>query len=365
MENVRVLFKLAVLGAWEMANKLIQQQRNLTELGIIRVGEKVPIMKDGKPVMKDGKPVCRPGSRKGFRITSKYKELLEKCQVVYGGELRKWNDPEHQGQYELLTETTQLKVLFSIKPTSDGDCESMSQWWEMRTKGGCIRRCDGCTAQVWECIGQDSKGFAINQKVEKDCMCDHEANDFKEQQAKGKACKLVTRFKVMLLDVPAVGLWRLNTGSVQFASEVQTLVETLQSLNLQGPQCATMTLEYRENSKGPGAQTEKFPVVVVQHVVDHQGFGNFVSALMPQAVQAIEARHQEALPEAKALKYPGAREYMLSLEVTVSDMAEIRAICDPKGLEWGALALQARELGIQTYEAFMEFLQGCPPEVPV
>ena len=221
------------------------RQKRLTEVGIIRIGE--------KRKSSGGKEY--PAARETFRLTSRHKALLEAAQQIYGGELRPWSDPKHPGQWELLTEASTIKCIFSTKPVDGGDMESLSQHYEQWAGSTCTHRCNGSICEFWDKVGEDAKKNPVYKVGKRPCAC--KALDERE-------CKLTSRVSVILSGVPSIGLWRVNTGSKVFDQEVRALVEFIQTLGVSGPVPIEMSLTFREKRTGPGAPTSKFPVIVLQ-----------------------------------------------------------------------------------------------------
>lgn len=241
---------------------ILKRQQRIVEVGIIRIGEK-GISGSGKEY---------PRSRETFRITSKFKDLLDVAQKVYGGEVRQWKD--HPGHWELLSEAKTIKGLFSTRETGDGELESLIQHFEQWKGNTCTHRCNGETCEVWKQIGNDKKDKPIYDKDLVPCSCEHDGD---------RDCKLVSRVRVILPEVPSLGLWRLNTGSETFAGEVEGLIANIKTFRLDqyGPVPVTLTISTREKRTGPNAATEKFPVVEI--LLDQ----NPVS--LPQLVSGIQA----------------------------------------------------------------------------
>lgn len=198
---------------------LIDVQRRLAEVGRIRLGEKGA---KGQPV-----------KRETWRLTSRDRNRLVAAQTIYPGELRPWNE-----QHELLTETDELAVM--VLPG-----QTLSQWYELWTGGGCQRRCDG------ERMTDDQP-----------CMCPVDPIERAELAKTGKACKATTRLSVMLPDVPGVGMWRLESHGYYAASELAGMAELLQHVTALGIMLpARLRIDQRTSVKG--GQTRRYPVPVI------------------------------------------------------------------------------------------------------
>ena len=149
---------------------IIDLQRRLVEVGRIRMGRK-----EGN----------RPVKLSTWRLTSRDQARLEAAAALYGGTVQPW--AEREGEHELIVATDELPILLLPGQT-------LSQWHELWSGGGCQRRCDG----EREVLSDGS------------CLCDAEEGDRK--------CKPTTRLSVMLPDVPGLGCWRLDRKSTRLNS---------------------------------------------------------------------------------------------------------------------------------------------------
>ena len=139
----------------------------------------------------------QPQKLTNWRLTSPDKAALEGAAALYGGTVQPWQG--QAGQFELYTTSSEIPIL--LAPVD------MSQWYEEWSAGGCKKRCDGETCQLATADG--------TQDVPCDCDPDN------------RTCKMVTRLSVMLPDLPAIGVWRLDTHGFYAASELPTTAETL------------------------------------------------------------------------------------------------------------------------------------------
>lgn len=164
---------------------ILTLQKTQTEVGRIRLGGE--------------KPNPRTPGRKltTFRFTSSRKALIDRIAELYGGQVQEWQPPKGAAQWQVITEASEIPV---IVPPQD---PSESQWFEMWSAGGCQRRCDG-----------------VQEKISKSaCLCDPDPEL--------RDCKMHTRLRVMLEDVPGVGAWRVDTGSFYAAGELPGVAELL------------------------------------------------------------------------------------------------------------------------------------------
>lgn len=165
---------------------ILNLQLSQAETGRIRLGMKVASGRGTRPTKLDR-----------FRFTSPRKNLIEKIAELYGGEVREWQPPRGAGQWEVVTNAADIPV---VVPPQD---PAESQWLELWSAGGCQRRCDGQTEKI--------SGQA--------CMCDPDPAR--------RDCKMHTRLRVMLEDVPGLGAWRVDTGSYYAATELPGIAQLL------------------------------------------------------------------------------------------------------------------------------------------
>lgn len=202
---------------------IIDLQRQFRTLGRIRTGDK----------QKTSSGKLRPAKLDNFRLTSISREVLESAARVYGGDVVEWQAGPNRKEWELYLPTDSLDVL--IPP------QAATQWYELWTGGGCVRRCDGVTEM----------------KNETDCVCDPENRD----------CKPTTRLNVVLPNVADVGVWMLESHGIYAAREIPMTLSMIQMFREQaGFTKATLRLEQRERktvTRGK-AETRKFAVPVIE-----------------------------------------------------------------------------------------------------
>jgi hypothetical protein len=220
-------------------------QVRMREIGRIRTGVQV----EGR----GGKR--RPAKLETFRITASRRELLEEVARVYGGTVEPW--PEHG--FQLTTTADQLDVI--IPPG-----QAISQWYELWGGGGCLRRCDGVTADVIEEIRgrrTDDQG-PRTETVRRACLCPQDGVERRALAAKGEACKPTTRLSVILPLVPDLGVWRLESHGFYAAVELGPSVDLLAAASQRGIFVdARLRLEQREQ-KRPGQPTKRYAVPVLE-----------------------------------------------------------------------------------------------------
>lgn len=170
---------------------IIGLQQQQTEVGRIRLGVKV--------AMSGGK--SRPAKIDTLRFTSPRRDLIERVAELYGGKAEPWQPLKGNSQWQVITTSTEVPVM--VPPQDPGQ----SQWLEMWSKGGCLRRCDGKTEKI---SGEP-------------CMCDPDPQE--------RDCKMHTRIRVLLEEVPGIGVWRVDTGSYYAAIELPSVANILAQAN--------------------------------------------------------------------------------------------------------------------------------------
>lgn len=199
-------------------------QRRHAELGRIRLGQKNPDR--GFPM-----------KLSSFRFTSPNERYIHDLAELYGGTAQPWDNngkPEH----EVFTTATTLPV-YVVKG-------GLSQWMETWSGGGIVHRCDG-------------------EKQADGTPCDPE--EWIEVKEKGKPKRLyvhrdakpTTRLSVMLPELDAIGVWRMETKGWNAAAEIPAVAELAQFVGELVP--AELHLVERRTVKD--GQTSRFVVPVL------------------------------------------------------------------------------------------------------
>lgn len=272
--------------------KGLGEQRAGRQLGRIRIGQQV--------TGRNGK--LRPDKLDTFRFTAASQYAIERIAAVYGGEARRWEGAPTAGQWEVTTDSAELRV--AIPPGS----AALSQWYELWTGGGAVRRCDGETEQL----------------TREPCMCPFEPADRAALAQRGEACKPTTRVNVILPDVPDVGVWRLDSHGFNAAVELGATVELLAAASAQHVIIpAVLRLEQRQSkSLASGkAETRNYAVPVLEirqtlHQLVAAGGGSTMALPAPMGepllaiagapTRARDARPDVTSPEGWALAVQGA-----------------------------------------------------------
>lgn len=282
---------------------ILEEQRRWRELGRIRLGEREPVLiksgpKAGQQVEKNGKLVFRPKRLADFRLTSPWRHLLEAAKEVYGGEVRPWNPSEGRNEFELATGRPDIDVL--VPP---GD--SLTQWMEEWSGGGCQRRCDGKRMIV-----------AAGKSADRACLCSPENVD-PPVPIQDRACSPTSRLSLMVPELPDLGVWRVESHGVNAALEVGAAVELTELATRRGVIVpAVLRIEAREVRK-PDEPTKRFvvPVLGFRHGLGETlaalGFGDSKGLALLPGTQPIETRpalNAGGTPELSEGDPPDARE---------------------------------------------------------
>lgn len=152
-------------------------QRRHAELGRIRLGAK----RNG-----NGAPM----KLESFRFTSASQRYIEDLAALYGGEAREW-DNNGKAEWEVYTDAKTIPVI-AVKG-------GLSQWLETWSGGGCVHRCDG-------------------EKQVDGTMCNPDDKAHVD-------AKPTTRLSVMLPELEAVGVFRLESHGWNAAAEIPAVAE--------------------------------------------------------------------------------------------------------------------------------------------
>lgn len=221
---------------------IIHIQRSVRQVGRIRLGEQV--------ASANGK--SRPVKLASFRLTSPQRGPIDKAADLYGGQVSPFDNDRSDDRWQVTTEADSIPVV--IPPT-----HHLDQWMELWGGSGCDRRCDGERMTV-----------ADGRSVDQACVCDPD----------NRACKITTRLWVVLPELEALGVWRVETHGYYAAAELAGAADLCAAVTAQGRAIpARLDLEQRtrrtkdHNGK---PQTYRFAVPVLS-----------VDVSIPQARQIL------------------------------------------------------------------------------
>lgn len=233
---------------------IIGLQQQQTEVGRIRLGVKV--------ATSNGKE--RPAKLDTLRFTSPRRDLIERVAELYGGKVEPWQPLKGNSQWQVITTSTEVPVMV---PPQD---PAQSQWLEMWSKGGCLRRCDGQTERI---SGNP-------------CMCDPDPQE--------RDCKMHTRVRVLLEEVPGIGVWRVDTGSFYAAVELPSVAKILAEANGLIP--GKLILDQRTVTRGGKTFNFAVPVLDIAEFTPAELLSGKVPALAAaRRAEAIDNRSRVAI----------------------------------------------------------------------
>jgi hypothetical protein len=219
----------------------------LPEVGRLRLGGPMePIIdkqtgkqrlgKTGQPVMKMGRPLD------SFRATAPIREDLEELARVYGdpSTIQPWQSPDGPQWQTVLTQPV---IHVALPPYSD---TLVGPRYETYNAGHYMtRHCDGRTCWV---PNKEAKRWEP-----KRCLCSPDDPE----------CAQVTRLKVVVLGVPAHGVWRVECHGAYAARHWPAQVQMAQDLARDGrPVPATIRIESKTGRSAVfGKSLYKVPVL--------------------------------------------------------------------------------------------------------
>lgn len=343
--------------------KALDIQRRGQQIGRIRLGQQVPVMKDGKDTGK-----TRPARLTTFRFTTGSRVTADAIAELYGGQVRPWN-----GEYEVITDRSEIGV--TVPPRD----EVISQGYELWNGGGCLRRCDSQNEQI----------------SGKRCLCPHaEDPDDMEQVARAarrraelaklnppQACKLVTRINVMLPDLPGLGVFRLDTHSYYAAVEIGDAAVLMQAARDRGV-FLPANLRIDQRQRVANGQTKRYPVIVLEALTTFRAIATGaieqagIAAQLPpapgQQMKAIGGAPAPAIPPAApaeaAEEVPLVAPEAIAREIAEAarqavvraDIAALKARAEAEGVLHDLVLAEEPD----TWEELTHFLRGLWLKLP-
>jgi hypothetical protein len=281
----------------------LQQQQ--TEVGRIRLGVKVAL--DGNR--------SRPAKIDTLRFTSPRRELIAKVAELYGGTVEPWQPLKGNAQWQVITTSTEVPVM--VPPQDPAE----SQWLEMWSKGGCLRRCDGKTERI--------SGNA--------CLCDPDPQE--------RDCKMHTRIRVLLEEVPGIGVWRVDTGSFYAAVELPSVARIL--AEAKGLIPGKLILDQRTVTRGGKTFNFAVPVLDIAEFTPAELLSGKVPQMAAQRrAEAIDNRSRTAItagPDYSSLLF--AVNTIPALTDLWEEAGNAGALTDSLRAEFEAKAAEIRNAG--------------------
>lgn len=168
-------------------------QRRHAELGRIRLGHKASTQSGG----------TRPAKLERFRFTSVSEGYIKDLAELYGGQPRPW-DNSGIPSWEVYTEAASIPVI-AVKG-------GLSQWMEFWSGGGCLHRCDGET----------------NVLTGEPCDLEEQVQVGRKKVNPHAEAKPTTRLSLMLPELDAIGVWRMESKGWNAAAEIPAVAELAQ-----------------------------------------------------------------------------------------------------------------------------------------
>lgn len=247
-----------------MPGRILTLQRQARELGRLRAGT------FEKPENGRG----RPTRSKTWILTSHQRDYLDAAAEQWGGEVHEW-EPQGGGAkaWRLITDADAIDA---ILPPGD----PLSQHYEMWSRGGCQRRCDG----------------EMEQLSNKACLCLAQFGEEFHLQKPEDACRPHTRLSVILPDVPDLGVWRMESKGFYAANEIAASIDLIRQAT-GGSVMVPIRLRIEPRKRVAQGKTKQYPVIVVE--IRGATAGQILSGSAPTAaLVSSEARPAiEAAPD--------------------------------------------------------------------
>jgi hypothetical protein len=254
-------------------SRIANRQRQMAEQGRLRCGYTT----EGQ----NGK--LRPVKSNTWIVTSHSEEHVRAAAALWGGEAERWQ-PQGNGaqQWRVITNANAIDA---ILPPGD----PLTQAYETWSRGGCQLRCDGITEQL--------QGGP--------CVCFAKFGENWHEQPKGRVCDSKSRLKVLLPDMPGLGVWRMETGSYYATDEIAGMVDVIRG-SVGDQTLVPVRLRIEPRMRVADGQTKQFivPVLELRGVTAGELLsGNVTRAAIggaPATAAAIEAKRPDYLAEAQA-----------------------------------------------------------------
>jgi hypothetical protein len=296
----------------EITVPIKELQQRLTQVGVIRLGE--------KKKTSGGKEF--PAKLETLRFTSPSRPLIDAVAAKYGGTVRPWQSTTGP-QWEVITQTKEIPVL--VPP------QNIDPNYELWGNGFRSRMCDGETERI------------RNQA----CMC-----------AAKRECKPTTRMSLMLAEIPSLGTWKLESHGWNAAAELPMLADSI----ARAPQPIPARLEVQARQKkllDPSKPQDKqvetrnymVPVLHFDFVTPAQAFGGQIAAAAQQAlgggqpaaaIGAAPADGGEKLTPAEVVRLAGFVRSVAQLQALWKDAAkdgaltaDVRKVLEARAAELG------------------------------
>ena len=187
-----------------MPIKNLSEETRMPRLGKIHLGIRVPVLKDGQPVIRDGKPVMRPEKVEYFvldKLNSGYQKIVD----LFG---------------------PQPKELRILIPVEDEELWATQYYKMYDMTRGLICRGDGENASRMIDI---KTGSLPNKDTGTVGMKDMVCAGKNCPEYKAKKCGEVMNLRFILPEVPGLGIWQIDTGSINSILNINSCAKMIKA----------------------------------------------------------------------------------------------------------------------------------------
>lgn len=254
---------------------IIDIQRRLTQLGVIRLGRKVA------GTGHNGQAIERPEKLDRFRITSPDRALVDAVAAKYGGTVGPWQGPNGP-EFEVITDARELPVL--VPP------QRIDPNYEMWGPGFKNRLCDGQTERkrACPCLCLQGKNGHVHDFEEFEGVCGCGAT---------RECKPTTRLSVMLREIPGLGVMKIESHGRNAAAELPMSSDALENAPVPLPAMLVLRKVDKKRLTNAGRPNEKVesrsfyvPRLIFDWVTPEQAYGGQIEAMARTALAGAAER---------------------------------------------------------------------------
>jgi hypothetical protein len=194
----------------------------------------------------------QPQKLSTFRFTSHDRAAISRLAQLYGGTAAEWTGAPTEAQWEVVTDVDTIPV--ALPPGA-----LYGPFYEMWSKGGLLRRCDGNVCTTLVSAGPDGR-----EDGEVPCIC------------AGKSlleCKQKLRVSLVLRDVRFAGVWMLESSGWNALHEIPGMVDMIQAMQSRGLTTARLTLAKRKQVKDGKTRNFVVPELSVDTTIDELASG--------------------------------------------------------------------------------------------
>jgi hypothetical protein len=272
-------------------------------------------------------PKGEPRALDTFRLSSNDREAIEQIASLYGGTPKAWPQAPTADQWQVTTTAKELPIALPPDPLGGTPC------YELWSRGGLQRRCDGVTCALPEATDD---GATIG---EQPCICVR--NDALE-------CKPIVRLAVILREVRFGGTWMIECKGWNGFHELPGMVDIIQSVQDRGIVRAVLALEKRQ-TKVMG-RTKNFVVPTLRLADSADALARVDSALRSLGVAPV-AQMTEMLGVGERLQDMERVQAMSVVDPGWDDGEPVDAeiVFEPLAEDWAAVDSAVRGICAKTW----------------